>query len=474
MYDYKTINLSYLKGYGIDDIKKYLRYNGVKKFDDCDVRALKMIIEKIDTDCLSDFNVSYVIDRLDKEFDLVKLDESHVINIELKSSYKDIGQCIENYELLKNKYCDRDVIVYCYECTKDNIYYLNYQDKKFVETPFNELNKELSKMSKGIKLNINIDVNCIYRNSEIFLEHLYILSSSQATIKNAIIQSDKKINIIFGRAGCGKSVLALDLYNYYSNIENKDVQYLAPFKLNDIVDVKMINRINMKTVCKFFEISNYADIIIVDEAQRLKSADILVLPEKAREKVIFIGDINQNIDNESSFEELCNDTTNNFVRNMKSLIRTDDTFEIFARKILNISTSEIKHKKIDKNKIRIVMYGENLPDLSDYVFIAPSKSLYFGSCMNNCVNKKCLCISNKCKYTKVPHTAISLEYNNVIMFFCCGYDIDNNNIVKKFDLCSGNLNSQIYSIITRTINNLVIVADNIVLYNYLVDKLEQM
>lgn len=133
MYDYKTINLSYLKGYGIDDIKKYLRYNGVKKFDDCDVRALKMIIEKIDTDCLSDFNVSYVIDRLDKEFDLVKLDESHVINIELKSSYKDIGQCIENYELLKNKYCDRDVIVYCYECTKDNIYYLNYQDKKFVE-----------------------------------------------------------------------------------------------------------------------------------------------------------------------------------------------------------------------------------------------------------------------------------------------------------------------------------------------------
>ena len=41
-------------------------------------------------------------------------------------------------------------------------------------------------------------------------------------------------------------------------------------------------------------------------------------------------------------------------------------------------------------------------------------------------------------------------------------------------ICTGKLSSQIYAIITRAIDNLIIVTDNIVLYNYLMGKLEEM
>lgn len=474
MYEYKLINLNDLRGYSDDDIKKYLRYNGVRKFDECDIASLKIIIEKLETTCLPDFNVSYIVDRLDKEFDLVKLDESRIINIELKSSHRDVTQCIENYKLLKNEYDNREITVYCYESDNDHIYMLDHKDRKFIKTSFKKLNDELSKISSGIKLNININVDSVYINPDFFLEKKYNLSSSQRLMKSQIIQSNKKVNVIGGRAGCGKSLLALDMYDYYLNVENKKVQYLTPFKLNDVINIKLRKQIDMKTVKDFISKDEDVDIIIVDEAQRLKPADILVLPEKVKEKIVLIGDINQNIDFESGFESLYNDRANNFVQNMKQLIRTDDTFEIFARKILNISDKGFKHKKINKNKIRILMYGEEIPDLSDYVFIEPSKSLYFRDCTYTCPNKKCLIISGKCKNTKEPHTVISSEYKNVIMFFCNGYDIKDDNIVKVSDLCTGKLSSQIYAIVTRAIDNLIIVTDNIVLYNYLMGKLEEM
>lgn len=71
-----------------------------------------------------------------------------------------------------------------------------------------------------------------------------------------------------------------------------------------------------------------------------------------KEKIILIGDLNQNIDYESAFEEMYNDKVNNDVYNMKQLIRTDDTFDIYARKILNLPDRGFKHKKLINQKLK--------------------------------------------------------------------------------------------------------------------------
>ena len=403
MYEYKLINLNHIKGYNNDEIKKFFRYNGIRKFDECDIDSLKMIVNEIKVNNLFDFNVSYVVDRLDKEFDLVKIDESNIINIELKSSHRDIEQCIDNYKLLKNEYDNREIKIYCYESNNNHIYVLDSEKGKFIKTSFENLNNDLSKIDKGMKLNININVDSVYINPEFFFDKKYNLSSSQRLIKNQIINSTNKINVVGGRAGCGKSLLALDLYNYYLNESDLEVQYLTPFKLNEVINSNLIKKVKMKTVRDFIKTNKKVDVIIVDEAQRLKQSDINVLPELSNTKIILIGDVNQNIDYETGFEKLYNDRANNFVQNMKQLIRTDDTFEIYARKILNISDKGFKHKKINKNKIKIIMYDDALPDLSDYVYIEPSKSLYYKDCTNTCTSQKCINISKKSKNIKEPH-----------------------------------------------------------------------
>lgn len=474
MYTYNLINLDNLKNYSMESITKYLRFNGVKKFDECDIQSLKKIISKINSDNRKDFNVSYIIDRLDKEFDLVKLDESTIIDIELKTSNKDVEQCIDNYNLLKNEYDNRDVIVYCYESENNNIYLLNYESKKFILSNFDKLNEDLDKISKGIKLNININISSVYLNPDFYFQKKYNLSSSQKSIKNLIIKSDKKINIVGGRAGCGKSLLALDLYDYYKNDLNKAVNYLAPFKYKDVINKELIDKVEMKTVKDFLSIKEECDVIIIDEAQRLSKNNIESLTKYVKEKIILIGDLNQNIDYESAFEEMYNDKVNNDVYNMKQLIRTDDTFDIYARKILNLPDRGFKHKKIDKSKIEIVMYGAELNDLSDYVFIEPSKSLYYKDCIDDCNTRKCLNISKNCKNKKEPHTVISSEFPKVIMYLCNGYDIQDGNIVAISKVCTGKLSSQLYAIITRTIEHLIIVTDNIAIYNYMMEKLEEM
>ena len=473
MFEYELINLNDLKGYNDEEIKKFLRYRGIRKFDEYDIDSLKKISERIDEPYRADFNVSYVVDRLDKEFDLVKLNESIVINIELKQSKKDISQCMDNYKLLKNEYKSREIYVYCFESENNAIYFLNNQEKEFLETTFDKLNEDLSKIQKGIKLNININVNSVYSNPDFFYEKKYNLSSSQSLIKSRIISSDKKVNVVGGRAGCGKSLLALDLYNYYKNV-SKNIQFLTPFKLNDIINSDLIKIIKMKTVRDFLKSNDDADIIIVDEAQRLSEKDILLLTTKTKYRLILFGDINQNIDNESAFESSYSDKINNNVLNMKQIIRTDDTFEIYARKILNISDKGFKHKKINKDKIKIMMYSDNLPDLSDCIYIEPSKSLYYTNCETTCKSKKCHNIKTKCRIEKEPHSVISSEFKNVVVFLCEGYNIVDNNITKIKELCTGNLKSQLYSIMTRTTDNLLLITDNILIYNYLMQKLEEM
>lgn len=474
MYNYKLINLNNLKNDSTESIKKFLRFNGVKKFDECDIESLKKLINKINSNNMKDFNVSYNVDKLDKEFDLVKMDEYTIIDIELKTSNKDLEQCIENYKLLQNEYDNRRVIVYCYESENNQIYLLEYESNTLVISSFDKLNSDLDKIKKGIKLNININVSSVYLIPDFYFQKKYNLSFSQNQIKNKIICSDKKINVIGGRAGCGKTLLALDLFDYFRNNYGKDVSYLAPFKYKDIINKELIDKLKIKSVKDFLSFNNYTDIIIVDEAQRLKKSDILLLANYANDKLIMFGDLYQNIDGEGGFEEMYNDKKSNAIYNMKQLIRTDDTFDIYARKILNLTTKGFKYKQIDKSKIEIVMFGESINDLSNYVFLAPSKSLYYYDCMNFCDNLNCANISKKCKNTKEPHTIVSLEYQNVVVYLCNGYSIRNNEIVAISKVCTGKLDSQLYTIITRATEHLIIVTDNITMYNFLMEKLEEM
>jgi len=463
-YKYRLINLEYIKGKDNEDILSFFRYNGIKKFDKNDIDVLKKITFYIRNK--KEFNVSYNIDRLDKEFDLVKLDDNKVINIELKLTSKDLKQCKQNYKILKNHYKNSEVYVYCYEMENNLLFLYDNENKIMTKQSFDDLNNNLNTVIKGKLLSINININSIYLNPNYFFSRQYELSSCQQKTKEKVVLSDKKINLITGRAGTGKTLLALDIYSdYYFEFEK--VIYLTPFKKNDIINKDLRDYFPIKTVREFIASDEEYDICIIDEAQRMNEGAFQRILNKIKKKVILFGDIYQNIDSECYFEELRKDKENNNVFNMNMVIRTDDTFDVFAKKVLNYSTSGIKNKRIDKNKIDVYMLSdESLEGLQEYIFLEPAKSLKYKDCTDNCLSHMCYDISKKCLLKKTPYDVIGQEYDNVAMFFCNAYKIRDNKIIATDQVCIGNLERQLYSLMTRAVKKLKIIVVDIELYNY--------
>ena len=255
----------------------------------------------------------------------------------------------------------------------------------------------------------------------------------------------------------------------------KNVVYLTPFKLYDIVNIELINKYNMQTVKSFVENMEEVDFVIIDEAQRLKHLDLNKLNSLVKGKIIVLGDINQNIDSESCFEQLYNDRNKNEVYNMNQVIRSDDTFDLFAKKILGISTKGVKNKQFDSTKIEIVMLSEEiLNTFNEYTFLETAKSLRYKDCRDECNNRICSVIADKCIRKDVPYNVIGKEFDKVVILFCDGFKVYEDEIIATKTVCIGSLKKQLYSIITRCTTSLKIIVTDIVMYNYLSEKLEQL
>lgn len=458
MYKYKLINLNYLINHNENDIKQFLRFNGINKFDENDIKSMLKISNYLDKDNRVGFNISYIISRLEKEFDLVKIGNEIIVDIELKLTKKDIEQCKKNYKLFKQHYDGYDINIICYECESNNLYIYDNNSKKLEQYNYEKLNNILSKIINFKMLDINININSIYMNPTFFFEQKYELSNSQnitkGKIMNGLDNDSKKIILVCGRAGTGKTLLALDLLEEFKT-RGKDVVYLTPFKINSIISSELIRKYGMKTVKQFLTDNQNFDYAIIDEAQRLKYSDIEVLEERINKRAILIGDINQNIDSESCFEELYYDRSNNEIYNMNQVIRTDDTFDLFAKRILGISTNGVKRKVFDRSKIQIEMFSEDgLNSLEEYVLLEPAKSLYFNDCRTECDKKNCYLLASRCIRKSVPYNVIGKEYDKVAILFCSGITIKNGEITSIKKVCYGNLKKQIYSIITRCTQSL--------------------
>lgn len=469
-YKNKLIDLKYIIDKDYESIRDFLRYNGVNKFDENDIDALKSISSKIIN--TFGFNVSYNVDRLDKEFDLIKIGNKKIVNVELKLSEKDLEQCEDNYNILSKYYNGWEIEVFCFENKRNILYRYDSEFRVLVKVKIEELNNKLNEIDDPITMSVNFDVTSVYSSPNYYLENNYSLSKSQERIKRKILElsEDEDCILITGRAGTGKTLLALDLYLYYKNLGEK-VCYIAPFKINSLVNDELLKNVKMRTAKWFLVTPDDSDIIIVDEAQRLDRNSFLKLKKHANKRILFFGDINQRLEYESYFMELYK-KRNYTCLNLNQVIRSDDTFDIYAKKVLNISTNGIKNKKVDSSKINILMEYERLPELSDYVFIEPAKSKYYITCKDKCENLFCQKIGYKCANFKSAYDIIGQEYSKVAMAICDGYYVKEKEIKCRSGLCYANLQNQLYTIMTRATNELLIIVDNIEMYNYLYSKKE--
>lgn len=467
-YNYNLIDLNDIFTRNKDEIKVFLIYNGAKKIDINDLKSLTSFIEFVDKDNRKGFLVSFVIEKIDKEFDLLKYGNNRIVNIEMKIKKIDEGleQAKKNFVILSRFI--KNVNIYVFIESKNKLYYYDHVKKILFEVDKKTLNEELSKITNAEIPQMEAILSNPYQHSSDFLNDNYDLSQSQKNIKKDILKLDSKIYAIKGSGGTGKTVLALDLYKDLLNKYQDDkVLYLTPFAKKEIISQELNQKYDFQMV-RYFTPPKKCKILIVDEAQRLGKKSLDYLLENSECLILFFDD-HQDLDNINQINDFL--TVNNDIVSSKSLnyvLRNDSTFDRFAKKICGFGTSEVKNKNFDPNKIEIYMYSEKnkyekyLPE-GKLIWCTPCK--YGNECELNCKDRKCEQLIKEGN-TSIIHFEISKDEKIVILYLCSGFTIKDNKIEKKLNICSGNLQNQIYSIITRTTEKLIIICDEICMYNF--------
>lgn len=169
-----------------------------------------------------DFFYSFQIPKLGKEFDLLRISDECIVNIELKSSSVPDEQIQK--QLMLNRYylvaLERTVRSYTYISGENRLVRLT-NSNRLVEAEWKELVNDLKKQENpyiGDIENLFSEINYIIsplNDPERFLRKEYFLTSQQKDIKTHILKNIKSGKTLFqgftGLPGTGKTMLLFDI-----------------------------------------------------------------------------------------------------------------------------------------------------------------------------------------------------------------------------------------------------------------------
>lgn len=365
---------------------KYLEYQNIylKHNEIADLLKLieKLVEENKSVNIFDGYYIEYEIPQISKEFDLLRITENSVINIELKSGADE--EKIKK-QLIHNRY-------YLESLGKDKVYNITYQsneDKLYTIDEKEELNelevKDLIKIllsEPPLKVNLDLLFDpseflvSPFNNTDRFIKGEYFLTDDQRKIKNSIIKIIKNNECgscaISGKAGTGKTLLVYDIAK--EMISNNKVLIVHCGKLNGghekLRDTHKIDLIPIKsfTEQKFSE--NY-NLIIFDEAQRIHPEQLTVISEnKEKSNYLFSYDETQTLSrkdgrygkgNVKTVTELYKKIKNHF--ELSENIRTNKEIASFIRRFIN------KKDNISKRQYEniTIQYFESMNYVGDYV-----------------------------------------------------------------------------------------------------------
>ena len=226
---------------------------------------------------------SFTIPQVGKEFDLLRITENSVINLELKSRTVEENK-IEK-QLIQNRYYLGHLKkeIYSFTLVRDEPCHLSlfrYENGLRIST-FEELLQILERETRCVTKNIEeLFDPCVYLVSPLntpdrFLKGEYFLNSQQSHIKNEIMRNGNGLFGIKGAAGTGKTLLLYDIALelgktrktcvVHSGILSDGHNYLA--KNEDAFTIISAESINHETFSAY-------DAICIDETQRLFRRDL--------------------------------------------------------------------------------------------------------------------------------------------------------------------------------------------------------
>ena len=352
------------------------------------------------------FFLSFTIEQIGKEFDLIKLDKDNlVLNIELKS--EEVGvEAIQN-QLEKNRYYLKhlapDVRLYTFVETGKELYKYTSKGLQLVGVEDLKDTMQLFQESLGENLESLFQANSYLisplNSHQKFMYGDYFLTNQQHDIKKKIVDlillNDKEYVLgITGKAGTGKTLLLYDIikeiaergencYSIHSGILCDGHRILsAKWDNVTIFSAKELNGDGVENLKRY-------QFIFVDESQRIYSSTFeKIIKEVISESktVIFAYDYAQSL---SITEEERNipaklQKIDGFVEyTLSDKIRTSKEIASFTRTMMNLNNRARGY--MDYSDIDVLFANNteeakrliNLYDEKGYIFISYTQSMYY-------------------------------------------------------------------------------------------------
>ena len=351
------------------------------------------------------FFLSFMIEQIGKEFDLIKLDKDNlVLNIELKSEKVGV-EAIQN-QLEKNRYYLKhlapDVRLYTFVETGKELYKYTSKGLQLVGVEDLKDTMQLFQESLGENLESLFQANSYLisplNSHQKFMYGDYFLTNQQHDIKKKIVDlillNDKEYVLgITGKAGTGKTLLLYDIIKeiaergencclIHSGILCDGHRILsAKWDNVTIFSAKELNGDGIENLKRY-------QFIFVDESQRIYSSTFeKIIKEVISESktVIFAYDYAQSL---SITEEKSNipaklQKIDGFMEyTLSDKIRTSKEIASFTRTMMNLNNRArgyMDYSDIDvlfANNIEEAKRLINLYDEKGYIFISYTQSMY--------------------------------------------------------------------------------------------------
>lgn len=414
-------------------------YNFCKSNNDCDfiIKLLKLTLKQYELETLLSFcellknqnikeqnifenyYIGYKLPHIEKEFDLLRVGENTIINIELKSEFTDENKIL--LQLKRNYYylsmLNKKIVCCVYIKHKNLIYILENNRLKVYAVDLLILNlgkiKDYTEHLDTLFSPLNFLISP-FNNTTSFLNDKYYLTQQQEEIKTDLLKKirNNKIFSIEGVAGTGKTLL---IYDIAKNLQNNCIVHCA--QSNEGIQKLKENGWNIISIKEFNKerIKSY-DIIIIDESQRisLNQVDNFISTEKI---IIFSHDENQKLNSFNDAKKTVDKIKNisNVKYKLSKKIRHNEEIASFIYQIFDLNKiNKYKNKNYNYNNITI-HYEENINSANKYIQYLKNTKNYNHIYLTNSVRRRETLDDIVFNSDMSAHKSIGQEYNNILV-----------------------------------------------------------
>lgn len=434
-----------------DEVKQFLEIHKLKEQEFEDLSKLCEILKNaamLAPHIFENYYINYEIAQIGKEFDILRIGENSVVNVELKSKKdesKILKQLQKNYYYLS--FLQKEIYCFTFISNTSEFYYFDKNNEKLelinVETILEQIGeiKDTETKIDDLFVPSNYLVSP-FNNTEAFLKNEYFLTKSQEEIKTKILKAidDKtaKIFSVEGKAGTGKTLLTYDIAKTLIERGYK-VAIVHCALSNDGIDILKQNNWNIILIkdlrSKGIE-QRDVDIFLFDEAQRLYTDQVngFIATNKT---LIFAHDVQQKLNSKKEADKVValiqKATRDDNHYKISTKIRQNKELASFIRKffkLVKIADDEMKGNDYKDVSLHYVIDNVEARHYIDYLKIKGWNYIHLTA---SGINQNDKLREVEFSSRQSAHKVIGQEFDNVVVVITPDFCYNDDKILKYKD-----------------------------------------